>query len=132
MLRILLDTHVWLWMIESPGRMRESVRNELADRENELYLSAASCWEIAIKYRLGRLPLPAPPGEFIPPRMERDGVRSLPVGQYHALRVASLPDHHKDPFDRLLIAQSLIDNLVLYTADEQLLRYAAPCVLVDR
>ncbi len=132
MLRILLDTHVWLWMIESPQRMRGSVRSELADRGNELYLSVASCWEIAIKYRLGRLPLPTSPEEFIPPRLERDGVRPLPIGQYHALRVASLPDHHKDPFDRLLIAQALVDTLVLYTADEQLLRYAAPCVLVGR
>jgi PIN domain nuclease of toxin-antitoxin system len=131
-LRILLDTQVWLWLIESPGRMRASVRRELADRSNELYLSAASCWEIAIKYRLGRLPLPAPPEEFVPPRVVRDEVLPLPVEHHHALRVATLPDHHKDPFDRLLIAQALVENLVLYTADEQLLQYPARCVLVGR
>lgn len=112
--------------------MRASARRELADRRNELYLSAASCWEMAIKYRLGRLPLPAPPEEFVPPRVVRDEVISLPVEQYHALRVATLPDHHQDPFDRLLIAQALIENLTLYTADEQLLQYPAQCVLVDR
>jgi PIN domain nuclease of toxin-antitoxin system len=119
-------------MIESPQRMRASAREELADRSNELYLSAASCWEIAIKYRLGRLPLPAPPEEFVPRRIVRDGVLSLPVEHHHALRVATLPDHHRDPFDRLLIAQALVENLELYTADEQLLQYPARCVLVDR
>lgn len=129
-MRILLDTHVWLWMLESPKRMRASARRELVDRGNELYLSAASCWEIAIKYRLGKLPLPAPPEEFVPPRMARDEVLPLPVEPHHALRVGALPDHHRDPFDRLLIAQALVEQLTFYTADEQLLKYPAQSVLV--
>ena len=129
-MRILLDTHVWLWMVATPERMNASIRSRLADRANELYLSAASAWEIAIKYRIGRLPLPEPPERFVPPRLLRDAVMPLAVEHAHALRVAGLPDHHRDPFDRLLIAQALCENLVLYTADEKLLRYPAPCELV--
>ena len=128
-MRILLDTHIWLWMVASPDRLRAAARSDLADRKNELYLSAASSWEIAIKYRLGRLALPEPPEAFVPQRLPRDGVLPLPVDHHHALRVATLPDHHNDPFDRLLIAQALAENLVLYTADELLLRYPAQCIL---
>lgn len=129
-MRILLDTHVWLWLVGSPERIGQTARRELADRRNELYLSAASSWEIAIKVGLGRLELPAPPEEFVPPRLVRDNVLSLPVEHQHALRVANLPLHHKDPFDRLLVAQAMVERLVLYTADEQMLRYPAHCVLV--
>jgi PIN domain nuclease of toxin-antitoxin system len=122
-MRILLDTHVWLWILADPERLASATRDRLADRANDLYLSAASAWEIALKYQLGKLPLPCPPGEFVPQRLERDGVRSLAVETGHALQVCRLPPLHRDPFDRLLVAQARVEGMRLYTADEQVLAY---------
>jgi len=84
----LLDTHVWLWLQTTPERLPDHVRELLADPANTLLLSAASSWEIAIKYRLGKLPLPQPPAEYVPDRMRLSGVTSLPIEHMHALRVA--------------------------------------------
>jgi len=127
---ILLDTHVWLWTLVSPDRINVEARQQLEDRGNDLLFSAASTWEISIKYRLGKLPLPAPPEQFIHPRLTRDGVIPLPVEHHHAAGVASLPDHHRDPFDRLLISQARLDRLTLFTADRVLLAYEVDVVLV--
>ena len=114
-----LDTHVWLWLQSTPERLRDKVVDLLADRANTLLLSAASSWEIAIKYRLGKLPLPEPPAEYVPERMRLSGVTALPVEHAHALRVADLPEHHGDPFDRLIIAQAQLLNVPIVTADGQ-------------
>ncbi len=122
-MRILLDTHVWLLTLAEPGRLSEATLAVLSDRGNALYLSAASAWEIAIKHQLGKLPLPCPPGEFVPQRLERDGVNTLPVELGHALYVARLPPLHRDPFDRLLVAQAQLEGMCLYTADDQVLAY---------
>lgn len=84
-----------------------------------MLLSAASSWEIAIKYALGRLPLPEPPGEYVPDRMRTSGVIPLPVEHSHALGVATLPLHHGDPFDRLLIAQAQAEAIPILTADRE-------------
>ena len=113
----LLDTHVWLWLQTTPERIRDEVVDLLADRANTVLLSAASSWEIAIKYRLGKLPLPEPPAEYVPKRMRLSGVTALPVEHAHALRVADLPEHHGDPFDRLIIAQAQSLNVAIVTAD---------------
>lgn len=121
--RLLLDTHVWLWMISEPERLRAPVREALRDTTSVLYLSAASCWEIAIKYRLGKLPLPDPPSVFVPPRLLCDGVMVVPVEAQHALAVAALPDFHHDPFDRLLVAQARAERLTLVTVDDAILHY---------
>ena len=129
-MRILLDTHVWLWSLVSPERIGEAARQLLEDRSNELLLSAASSWEIAIKYRLGKLSLPCPPDQFIPSRLTRDGVIPLGVEHHHATGVAALPEHHRDPFDRLLISQARLERLSLFTADRILLAYDAQVVLV--
>jgi PIN domain nuclease of toxin-antitoxin system len=122
-MRFLLDTHVWLWTLVSPQRIRTDTRELLAEPENDLLLSAASSWEIAIKYRLGKLPLPESPAQFIPPRLVRDGIEPLSVQHHHAQAVAELPEHHKDPFDRLLVAQARIERLTLVTADPRLAAY---------
>jgi PIN domain nuclease of toxin-antitoxin system len=95
-------------------------RELLADPANTLLVSAASSWEIAIKCRLGRLPLPQPPAEYVPDRMRVSGVTSLPIEHMHALRVADLPDHHDDPFDRLIVAQAQELRIPVVTADAQL------------
>jgi PIN domain nuclease of toxin-antitoxin system len=122
-MRLLLDTQVWLWLQSEPERVIPSVRDALADPQNELLLSAASAWEIAIKHGLGKLPLPLPPEQYVPARMELSDTASLPVSAAHALRVASLPVHHRDPFDRLLLAQAQLERISLVTADRQLAPY---------
>jgi PIN domain nuclease of toxin-antitoxin system len=100
-------------------RLSQPTRTLLQDPENQLFLSAASSWEIAIKYALGKLPLPLPPVEYVLSRMETSGTSPLPVQHSHALYAGSLPRHHADPFDRLLIAQAQLENLGILTADRQ-------------
>jgi PIN domain nuclease of toxin-antitoxin system len=123
-MRFLLDTQVWLWLQSEPERVIPTVRDALADPGNELLLSAASAWEIAIKHGLGKLVLPLPPEQYVPTRMALSDTASLPVSTAHALRVAALPAHHRDPFDRLLVAQVQMERLTLVTADRQLEPYA--------
>jgi len=115
--RVLLDTHVWLWMLTAPARLSPSARDLVEDRRTTLWLSAASSWEIAIKYALGRLLLPESPERFVPERMRVTNVDPLPVEHSHALRVSTLEPHHRDPFDRLLVAQSQLERVPLLTAD---------------
>jgi PIN domain nuclease of toxin-antitoxin system len=116
-LRILLDTHAWLWLQTTPERLPLRSLELVSDPENEVFFSAASSWEIAIKYALGKLPLPEPPGEYVPSRIAASGTSPLPVEHRHALHVASLPHYHRDPFDRLLVAQSRVEGLALLTSD---------------
>ena len=109
-MRLLLDTHVWLWSLVSPDRLSPSVAGLLGDAENDLYLSAASRWEIAIKYQLGKLPLSEHPEDFIVSRLLRDGIHGMQVSLQHATWVARLPMIHRNPFDRLLVSQSQIER----------------------
>lgn len=122
-MRVLLDTQVWLWMLAAPERLSEPSRALVTSTDNELLLSAASAWEIAIKYALGKLRLPEAPGDLIPRLMTRTGITPLPVHHRHALHVATLPPRHRDPFDRLLIAQAQIDQLPILTADPSFTLY---------
>lgn len=122
-MRILLDTHCWLWLQVSPERLSPATLASLADTRNELLLSAASAWEIAVKCQLGKLSLPAPPEDYVPSRMLASGTAALPVLHVHALRVASLPMHHRDPFDRLIIAQALHERIPVVTADPAFAAY---------
>jgi len=124
--RILLDTHVWLWFNGAPERLSEEARQAFVDPENELFLSAASTWEIAIKHAAGRLELPAPPAQYIPTRLAENNVRPLAIQHSHTLAAASLPMHHSDPFDRMLIAQARQEGLTLATGDARLRAYEAP------
>lgn len=119
----LLDTQVWLWLQNDPERVSDEVRSRLVDVATELLLSAASSWEIAIKYSLGKLPLPAPPRDYVPSRMRSGAVTGLPVSHAHVLHVATLPFHHRDPFDRLLVAQAQLERIPLVTADRQIEKY---------
>jgi PIN domain nuclease of toxin-antitoxin system len=113
----LLDTQVWLWLQAHPDRLSGPVRALVEDAGNEVLLSGASAWEIAIKYRLGKLPLPQPPQTYVPDRMRRSATLGLPVELAHALRTGELPDHHRDPFDRLLVAQAQLLEVPVLTAD---------------
>lgn len=124
----LLDTHVWLWMLTDPQRIRPGLLSELQDGRTSLLLSAASSWEIAIKSSAGRLPLPEPAATYVPTRMRRTGVEGLAVEHAHALQVASLPRHHRDPFDRLIIAQAQVEGLAIVTVDAAFDAYDVPVV----
>ena len=127
-MRILLDTHVWLWMMAEPGRLSQPARESLSNRSNDLFLSAASAWEITIKHQIGKLPLPCPPWQFVPERLERDGITPLPIEPRHALGTGLLPPLHRDPFDRLLIAQAAAEELTLFSVDEKVLAYGGDIV----
>ena len=119
----LLDTQVWLWLTVDPDRVAEQVVDVLADPANDVMLSAASSWEIAIKYALGKLPLPREPAGFVPEQLRLQGIRPVAIEHDHVLRVASLPQHHRDPFDRLLVAQALSLGATIVTADPEIARY---------
>jgi PIN domain nuclease of toxin-antitoxin system len=122
--RVLIDTQCWLWMQAEPDRFRSETRKLLLAPDNELYLSAVSSWEIAIKYALGKLPLPEPPSSYVPSRMQSSGVIGLAIEHAHALQVESLPPHHRDPFDRLLIAQAQVEALPIMTSDRAIALYS--------
>jgi PIN domain nuclease of toxin-antitoxin system len=128
-LKLLLDTHVFLWLQTDPERLGEDLRL-VQDPRTDLLLSAASSWEIAIKYGLGKLPLPDRPERYVPARMHVIGAQGLAVEHSHALGVADLPSLHRDPFDRLLIAQATLLGLTIATADPAVAQYQVPTVLI--
>lgn len=122
-MKILLDTHCWLWMLAAPERFSPEARERVSTPDNDLLLSAASVWEIAIKHSLGRLRLPMEPAEYVPSRLAMTRTAPLAIHHAHALRVGQLPPHHRDPFDRMLVAQAQIEGLAILTSDPQLARY---------
>lgn len=127
-MRLLLDTHVWLWMQVEPERLSREARGIVENPGNELLLSTASSWEIAIKHAIGRLALPVPPSEYVPSRIESSGVTPLSIEHSHALRVAELPPHHRDPFDRLLVAQAQLEAVPILTVDRKIETYEVEIV----
>ena len=110
-------------MVSDIERLSSHVRSLVQGGEHELHFSIASAWEIAIKYSKGKLHLPERPSTFVPTRLERLRILSLPIEQAHALHVATLPLHHRDPFDRLLIAQAQLEGLQILTSDAVFARY---------
>src|ERR1700736_2127914 len=106
-MRILLDTHVFLWYLSADPQLPAAFRDAIRDPANEVYLSAASVWEAVIKYALGKLPLPEPPAGYVPRQREAHRIASLPVEEGAFQHLAGLPPLHRDPFDRILIAQAL-------------------------
>jgi len=126
--RLLLDTHVWLWWNTEPERLAAIARRQIGDSRNEVFLSAASVWEMAIKRRLGKLPLPESVGSYVARRLAADAVRDLPISADHAAAVETLELLHRDPFDRLLIIQARHEGLRLLTVDDQVLAYGSPTV----
>ncbi len=128
-MKLLLDTHVLLWSQQNRSRLGPDMAT-LEDPDNELLLSAVVGWEIAIKYALSRLPLPEPPGRWVPERAAAIGATLVPVTQAHGLGVAELPPIHHDPFDRLLISQAQQLGATLVTADAVIARYDVETLLV--
>jgi PIN domain nuclease of toxin-antitoxin system len=122
-MRALMDTHTFLWWNTDDPQLSPRAREIIAEGSNEIFLSAASTWEIAIKAAKGRLVLPEEPALYVPSRMNLHRIQHLPVQVSHTLRVYDLPRHHADPFDRLLVAQSQMESLPLITMDEEIRRY---------
>jgi PIN domain nuclease of toxin-antitoxin system len=122
-MRFLLDTAVLLWSLDKTDQLNERAQKILEGGE-DVHLSAASSWEIAIKWGLGKLRLPKPPAQLIPEAMNRMGIRPLLITHLHTLAVAELQNHHKDPFDRMLIAQARSEGMVLMTADAAFRKYS--------
>jgi PIN domain nuclease of toxin-antitoxin system len=122
-MKYLLDTMVWLWSVGPTDRIGEKGLEILSAVDEEIYLSAASVWEIAIKTRNGKIDLPDLPGRYVPKRTSEQGIRSLPITQTHALKVYDLPRHHGDPFDRMIIAQAQIEELTVLTSDREFEKY---------
>ncbi|MFT4288263.1 type II toxin-antitoxin system VapC family toxin [Nocardioides sp.] len=113
----LLDTHIWLWGHTARERLGDDVRALIEEGTHDIYVSAATPWEIAIKYAIGKLPLPDEPGAYLPDRLRRSGTVVLPIDLPHSLRAGALPLHHRDPFDRVIIAQAQILDIPVITAD---------------
>jgi PIN domain nuclease of toxin-antitoxin system len=122
-MRALLDAHVFLWWNAGDERLSDRARRVIADPRNEIVISVAIAWEIAIKAARGRLELPEPADTYIPRRIGDDGFESLPILLRHALVAGSLPPHHADPFDRVLIAQAHVEGMPIITADDSISRY---------
>lgn len=122
-MRVLLDTHTFLWWITDDSRLSTRVREIIGNVDNHLLLSAASGWEMAIKARIGKLRLPDNPESFISEQLSLNEIHSLPVQMAHALHVYDLPDYHRDPFDKLLVAQARMESIPILTSDQQIVRY---------
>ena len=124
-MKLLLDTHVLLWAAGTPRRLPRGARALLEDEANELVFSAASLWEVAIKQQLGRADFRAD-ARLLRRGLLDNGYTELPVTSAHAVALDLLPPLHKDPFDRMLIAQALVEGIMLLTADANLARYPGP------
>ena len=122
-MKLLVDTHCWLWMGLDPDRLGKKTHALLENTNHELVLSVASAWEIAIKTARGKLHLPLDPATYVRTRIKHSGVSVLSIELEHVLAAAPLPEHHRDPFDRLLIAQAQVEGMTIVTADERIGRY---------
>lgn len=127
--RILPDTQIFLWSVGETKRFSRDAAALLKDDLVEKHFSAVSAWEIAIKFSTGKLSLPESPDIFVPKRRLQTGFKMLPITEDHVLEVAFLPFHHKDPFDRLLIAQAIVEDLPILTADPVFKLY--PVKIID-
>lgn len=122
-MKYLLDTHVFLWWVLDEPQISPTCRRIISDGANTIYFSAASAWEIAIKAQIGKLHLPNAPEIYVPDRLARNGMTALPITMDHALYTSTLPLHHRDPFDRVLVAQSRLEELPILTADSLIVQY---------
>jgi PIN domain nuclease of toxin-antitoxin system len=127
-MKILLDTHAFLWLVTDAPELSETAKQVFLDKANEIVLSAVSGFEIAIKYSLGKLELSEPPEVFIKNRIFKNELSVLPVTLQHTLKLSDLPFHHRDPFDRLLITQAMTENLPILTRDPLFSEYSVVTV----
>ena len=124
-MRLLLDTHIFLWLITGDSRITEAMKADILNPANEVYLSVVSIWEISVKYQLDRLPLPEPPQSYLPTQRQRHHIASLNLDEASISQLTRLPSIHRDPFDRMLVCQALEQDLTIVTVDEMLQSYPA-------
>ena len=122
-MRLLLDTVAFIWLVDGDAKLSRHAQDLIVDPGNEVYLSAASAWEVAIKYSIGRLILRSPPDEYVTGQRRLHRIESMPIDETAALQVHKLPTLHNDPFDRIIIAQAIIDGLAVVTPDSQIRQY---------
>ncbi len=122
-MKVLLDTCTFIWLMAESKQVSDTAQRFFSDPDNEVFLSVVSSWEMTVKYAVGRLKLPYAPGKLIPADRKRYGVKSLPLDEESALYVARLPRLHSDPFDRMLICQSIVHGMTILTPDEAIAQY---------
>ena len=125
-MKLLLDTHVFLWLISDDPRLRSSVRQTISDSSNAVYLSVVSIWEAAVKHAIRRLPLPSPLGVYLPAQRQRHKIQNLDLDEQSVAMLDSLPAVHRDPFDRMLICQALDRGMTIMTSDRVFESYQVP------
>lgn len=125
-MKLLLDTCTFLWWIAEPDRLSPRARLAIQDPDHEVLLSAASVWECALKHRNGKLPLPGDPARYLPEQRRLHGIGALPIDEDAIAQIGKLPDHHRDPFDRILVCQAIVGGMSLVSPDEWLARYPVP------
>lgn len=123
-MRILLDTHIFLWFISGDSQLPTNVRDAIRDPNNEVYLSAVSVWEAIVKYQLGKLPLPEQPETYLPKQRDLHQISTLALDESSVIQLAKLPLLHRDPFDRMLICQALQNGLIIATVDSAVRAYS--------
>jgi len=126
-MRLLLDTHAFLWFVTGDRRLSADARRTLKDNHAELFVSAVSVWEMAIKMSLGRLSVPGSVADYMAEKV-KDGFRVLPLEWWHAVKVQELPFHHNDPFDRAIIAQAVVEKMPLVSGDRIFAQYPVSLV----
>ena len=127
-MRILLDTHVFLWLITGDSNLPSRFVEPIRDNKNQVFLSVASFWEIATKYQIGKLHLPSSPQEYIPKQRELHQIASLPLVESDLTHLPDLPRIHRDPFDRILICQAIANELTIATVDPKFGDYGVECM----
>ena len=127
-MRLLLDTNSFLWFINGSDRLSVNAQDLIADLNNQLVLSSASLWEIAIKVSIGKLELLLPYNQLIPEQLEENDINVLPIELSHLTKVIGLPFHHRDPFDRLIIAQALTEDLPVVSSDAVFSQYVVKLI----
>ena len=131
-MKFLLDTSVFLWVLTGEDKLNPRGREILTSSSSELHFSAVGTWEIAIKFAVGALPLPKPPSEFVFHALRSWPIQALSITHEHALRAGTLPMHHRDPFDRMLIAQALSEQMTLLTADRVFQKYKVDLIFCGK
>jgi len=127
-MRVLIDTHIFIWYVQNSQRLNSSVANLINDGKNDILFSTASIWEMAIKQSTGKLNLGVPYASFIEEQMRLNNMELLPIKLEHLEVVTSLPFHHRDPFDRLLIAQAMVEDVVIVSADSAFSLYSVQII----
>jgi len=130
--KILLDTHIFLWFITEDSKLSNGIKTAIVSLQNQVYLSSVSIWECLIKYRIGKLSLPSPPEQYLIAQRQQHNILSLPLDEGSVQHLVTLPNLHRDPFDRMLICQAIEHGLTLVTVDKAVLCYPVALFEVER